>query len=204
MAHILAAARRFLASFGRSSVGVLALAAIALTDARARAEDAAVPLAMQAQLLAKVAGYDRNLPARAQGTVRVLVVVKRDDAPSARAAAQVTSTLKELPTIAALPHVEETVTFTNATELASACRSKRAAIVYLTPSLAAESAAIGAALRGGDVLSFAGTAGEPARSVVVGFDLVSGRPQIVVNVTQARQQNVALKPELLKLAKVIE
>ncbi|MBL8608451.1 MAG: DUF4154 domain-containing protein [Myxococcales bacterium] len=203
MASLRAVARRFLGSCGRSSAGALAVAVTLLTDPTARAEDAAVPPTMQAQLLAKVAGYDRNLPARAQGTVRVLVVVKRDDAPSARAAAQVTATLKELPTIAALPHVEETLTYTSAADLAGACRNKRASIVYLTPSLAGESAAIGAALRGGDVLSFAAAA-ESSRSAVVGFDLVSGRPQLVVNVTQARHQNVALKPELLKLAKVIE
>jgi hypothetical protein len=36
------------------------------------------------------------------------------------------------------------------------------------------------------------------------FDLVSGRPKILVNLTQARAQHVAFSAELLKLARIYE
>ena len=44
-----------------------------------RAEDVAVPASLEAGLLAKVAGYDKNLRARAGDRVRVLLVERHDD-----------------------------------------------------------------------------------------------------------------------------
>lgn len=190
------------ASLARAAVVLLTLVVSALTTPAADAEEAAVPLAIQAQLLAKVAGYDRNLPARAQGTVRVLLVTKKDDTASARAAAQVAATLRDLPTIAGMPHEEETVAFTTGAALAGECRARRAAIVYVMPGLASEVGGVGAALAGVDVLSASASSG--TRGAVLGFDLVSGRPVLVVDLGQARRQNVALKPEVLKLARVVE
>jgi hypothetical protein len=40
--------------------------------------------------------------------------------------------------------------------------------------------------------------------VVLGFDLVSGRPKLLVNLTQAKKQKVDLAAEILKLMKVYE
>jgi hypothetical protein len=34
--------------------------------------------------------------------------------------------------------------------------------------------------------------------------VISGKPKLLVNLLQARRQNVAFKPELLRLAKVIQ
>jgi len=189
-------------AIARAAVVVLTVVVSALTSPVAVAEEASVPLAIQAQLLAKVAGYDRNLPARAQGTVRVLLVTRKDDTASARAAAQVAATLRDVPTIAGMPHVEESLVFTSGPALAAECRARRASVVYLMPGLGSEVGAVGAALAGADVLS--ATASSGVRGSVLGFDLVSGRPVLVVDLGQARRQNVALKPEVLKLARVVE
>jgi hypothetical protein len=43
-----------------------------------------------------------------------------------------------------------------------------------------------------------------ARGIVLGFEVVSGKPKLLVNLPRARQQNVAFKPELLRLARVIQ
>jgi hypothetical protein len=40
--------------------------------------------------------------------------------------------------------------------------------------------------------------------IVLGFDLVSGRPKLVVNLSQARRQHVDFRAEVLKLMKVYE
>jgi hypothetical protein len=40
--------------------------------------------------------------------------------------------------------------------------------------------------------------------IVLGFDVVSGRPKLLVNLTQAKRQNVSLRAEALKLMKVYE
>jgi hypothetical protein len=40
--------------------------------------------------------------------------------------------------------------------------------------------------------------------VVLGFDLVGGKPKLVVHLRRAREQAVELSSQVLKLAKVIE
>ena len=40
--------------------------------------------------------------------------------------------------------------------------------------------------------------------IVLGFDVVSGRPKLLVHLTQAKRQNVALRAEALKLMRVFE
>ena len=40
--------------------------------------------------------------------------------------------------------------------------------------------------------------------LVFGFDLVSGRPKLLLNLTQAKLQNVAMKAAVLKLMQVFE
>jgi len=42
------------------------------------------------------------------------------------------------------------------------------------------------------------------RGIVLGFDLVGGKPKMLVNLGQARKQHVAFMAEVLKLAKVFE
>jgi hypothetical protein len=183
----------------------LTLTVTALAPVPAGAEEASVPVGVQAQLVAKVAGYDRNLPPRAQNRlVRVLIVARGGDGASARAAMQAKRSLSEIGAIGGFPHEEEVVTWAGPDALVDACRARRASIVFLMPGLEAESAAAGKALAGVDVLSAGAGPGVAQKGVVLGFDLVSGRPAIVVNMGQAKRQNVSLKPELLKLAKVIE
>ena len=64
--------------------------------------------------------------------------------------------------------------------------------------------AIAAALAGLDVLSVAAVASDVPRGIVLGFEVASGKPKLVIHLTCARRQNVAFKPGLLRLARVIE
>lgn len=182
---------------------LLGLLALGLPCALA-AGDADVPAAVQAELLAKVAAYDRNLAARAGEQVRTLVVAKVGDAASARLAAQLKDALAGKSAIAGLPHAEETVAFESAAALASAVRQRRAAIVYLSSGFAdAELEAIAAALDGVDVLT-AGSASYVRKGVVLGFDLVSGKPKLVVDLPRANRQRVALSANVLRLMTVYQ
>jgi hypothetical protein len=177
---------------------------IALLSSSGRGEEVAVPVALQAELVAKVAAYDRNLAARAGDRVHVLIVVKAKDDGGASFAKSMQSALGGVDKIGGLPHDEATTTFAGAAALAEACKAKHVAIVYLAPGLGDEVPAIRAALDGVNVLSVAAVASEVKRGIVLGFDLVSGKPKIVVHLGQARRQDVAFKAELLKLARVVE
>ncbi|HEX7668231.1 MAG TPA: YfiR/HmsC family protein, partial [Polyangiaceae bacterium] len=64
--------------------------------------------------------------------------------------------------------------------------------------------AIGTALQGADLLTVSTVPSYVQHGIVLGFDLVSGHPKLLVHLRQARSQQVALRPEVLKLMRVYE
>lgn len=169
----------------------------------ARAATVPVPLALQTELLVKVVVYDRNLRERAAGVVRILVVVRGDDPASLAAAGNVEHRLSTIDKIAGMAHQRERVVFTSAKDLATRVRERRASCVYLMPGLSSEVENIREALTGGDVISVSAIPEDVARGLVLGFDQASGKPKILVNLTQAQKQHVNLTADLLRIATVI-
>jgi hypothetical protein len=163
-----------------------------------------VPLDRQAELLARVAAYDRNMAARAGDRVRVLVVSHQNDRESMGLAKRMEAALRSLPDIAGMAHEESIVSFTNAADLAGQCRLQHFAIIYLGSGLGDQVPAIRQALEGVDVLSVAAVPEYVEAGIVLGFDSLSGKPKILIHLTQARRQHVDLRAELLKLARVFE
>ncbi|MFO0742400.1 MAG: YfiR family protein [Labilithrix sp.] len=168
------------------------------------AEEVLVPPALQAELVAKVAGYDKNFATRAGDRAHVLIIVLPTNPDSTTFGTSIQTALGGLPAIAGLPHDETIVPYPGSAQLVALCKSKRAAIVYLAPGLRDEVPKVRAALEGTSVLSVSANAEDVAKGIVLGFDLVSGKPKIVVQLTQAKKQDVAFRSELLKLARVIE
>jgi len=191
-------------ALGRFALATSVVACVLLSPRTSLADEATVPVALQAELVAKVASYDRNLAARAGDRVHVLILVNAKSDASNSFAKHMTSALGGVDKIGGLPHDETTAPFGGAKALADTCRTKHIAIVYLAPGLADEVPAIRSALEGVNVLSVAADAAEVPKGIVLGFDLVSGKPKIVVHLGQAKKQEVAFKAELLKLAKVHE
>jgi hypothetical protein len=177
---------------------------LALTvAARVLAGEPAVPIERQVALMVTAAGSDRNMAARANGKVKVLVASGTLDGPGRRAVSAFLSALKGRKRIAGLPHEDSTVAFSTAAALADLCRTQGIAIVYLTPSLDRQVEAIAHALDGVSVLTVAASADAVAKGAVVGFDLVSGRPRLVINAEQAKKQQVQFDGAVLHLAKVV-
>jgi len=188
-----------------AAAGVATGLAWVLRADRSRAEDAPVPAALQVKLLVKVAGYDKNLSARAGEKVKVLVVLKEGNDDAKRIASQVIAALAEEKEIAGKPIETSSWSFSNAAALKKTIQSQKLAIVYLTPGFGASDAeAIAKELSGVDILTAAAVPTMVPKGIVLGFDLVSSKPKILVNLTQAKKQNVALAAEVLKLAKVYE
>jgi hypothetical protein len=185
----------------------LAIASVLLSSLlvpSALAEEIAVPVRAQVELLAKVASYDRNFRARSGPEAKVLILVQRGNAESLREGGLLMDEIAQVSTIGGLPARPTIVHFTTPQALAEVVRDRRAAIVFLSTGLSEQTAAIGAALSGVDVLSAGLTAAYAQAGVVLAFELQSGRPKIVINLAQARKQNVVFSPELLKLARVIQ
>jgi hypothetical protein len=176
----------------------------ALTLSRgALAEEPRVPPRLQAELLAKVAAYDGRFAARARARALVLIVVAAGVADSERFGAQIRAELGKQPLMGGVEHMEDVIHYASPAELSRVCRERGPAILYIGPGLSEAVAAIAEALAGVDVLSVSALPNDVARGVVMGFEVVSGKPKLLVHLPQARRQNVAFKPELLRLARVI-
>jgi hypothetical protein len=168
------------------------------------ADDVAVPVPLQMDLLLKVAGYDRNLPARARGVVRLMILTKHDDSVSKNVGEQALRALsgKE---VKGMPTEIVTQRFSDGPALTERVRDGRVSILYATPGFGArELLTIARSLSGLSVLSSGALAHFVDTAVALGFDLVSGKPKLLVNVRRAREQGVDLSSQVLKLAKVIE
>ncbi|HEY8945513.1 MAG TPA: YfiR family protein [Polyangiaceae bacterium] len=181
----------------------LGLSVFDLTLARlARAQADGVPIGVQAGLLAKVAAFDRNFASRAGSRAVVLVAARPDDTESKRAALEMTAALSALPNIGGVPHQVEVVHYAGAPALAEAVRTKRAAIVYFGPGFEKQIGAIRDVLTSVSVLTVGALPGYVPDGLVLGFDLVSSRPKLVINLTQAKKQHVAFPASVLNLMRV--
>jgi hypothetical protein len=180
----------------------VSLCTVALSKGVVAAEPG-MPVERQVALMVAAAASDRNMASRAGGEVKVLVVSKSEDGPARRLVSSFLAALKGRRWIAGLPHQDSSATFTSPAALAELCRAQRIAILYFTPSLDAEVPAIARALDGVSVLSVAASAEVVSNGAVMGFDVVSGRPRMVVNLEQARRQKVHLDEAIVHLVKVV-
>jgi hypothetical protein len=179
-------------------------AAFLLLEQRAAADSIAVPIRLQAELLAKVASYDRNFEARTGERVRTLLLVKQGDPESSRAATEMKSALSSIPTIGTLPHDEEMAIYSDPGALAETCRARKVSILYVAPGFTDHVDTLRETVGELSLLSVGSLAEYVPRGIVLGFDLVSGRSKLLVNLTQARRQRIEFRAEILKLTKVFE
>lgn len=161
-----------------------------------------LPVNLQAELVTRLAAYDRNMKARSGESVVVLVLVKGGDDDSARSASQLTAALNRAPRVGALPVAVQTVTWVDEKALLTTLRSTRAGVIFVTAALSGEVEGLARALDKVDVLTIAPSAEMTRKGSVLGFELVSSRPKLFINLPQADRQNVAMPAEVMKLMTV--
>ena len=162
-----------------------------------------LPVNLQSDLLAKVAGYDKNLRARAGDVVRTVIVTKAGD-EEASWAQSLRSGLAAKDRIAGLPHSESIVVANKVDAVATQCKAERVAIVVISASFLDDSASIANAFDGANILTVTPDQELTRRSVVLGFELVSGKPKLFLNQALATKQNVAMSAEVMKLMTVYQ
>jgi len=119
-------------------------------------------------------------------------------------ASELKATFGRMGTIAGLAHEEAVMTWSNASAFAEEARRRQLFAVYLTPGLRGEIPAIARALEGVQIISVAAVDGYVSGGAILGFELVSGRPRMVLNLPQARKQGVAFRAQVMKLMRIIE
>jgi hypothetical protein len=173
-----------------------------LLTSRGSAHNMSVPTSAQAELIAKLAGFDRNFAARAGGKAVIILAAMPNDAESMSAALEMKAALARLPKVGDLPHEEHIVVYGSAAALVDLVRSKRASIVYFGPGFDKHVPALRDAFSSVNVLTVGGVPTYVPDGIVLGFDLVSGRPKLLVHLTQARKQQVSFPASVLNLMKV--
>jgi len=187
-------------SFTRRTLG---LAALGLTfSSLASASSVQVPFSVQADLIAKVASFDRNFGARAGARALVFIMQMPNDAESGAAALELKSALSRVSAVGDRPHEEQVVTYGGAAALAEMVKARKPSIIYFGPGFAKELSAIKNSCSNASLLTVGATPEYVESGIVLGFDLVSGRPKLLINLGQARKQQVDFPASVLRLMKV--
>jgi hypothetical protein len=191
------------ATWWKATGAAMSLGVAALCAARSgSAQVSSVPAEIQAELLAKLEGYDRGFAARAGDAARILLVIKPGSAKSQLSADEMRSALARIDRIGGLPHQETVVPYAGAQSLADRCKAEKIAVVYFTPGFDDEIDALRAALAADNVLSLAAVSDYVQKGIVLGFELESGKPKILINLDQARRQGVNFPSDVLRLMTV--
>ena len=167
------------------------------------ADEVLVPAATQVELLSRIIGYETVLPTRIGGKWRILILKRANDPESDKIAFQVAAALREMKQIQGLPHEGRIEEFRDPAALAELCATLQISILYLAPGFTEQMPAIATAIAGRPILTVAATPGLVARGAILGFDLVSGRKQIVVGLSRLRANGLEFGSGLLRLARVV-
>jgi hypothetical protein len=183
-------------------MGVAATASV-LVHGAALGVEPEVPIRLQVSLLDRVIPFDRNFAARVHGKLSAVVVVEASDPDSTRVAAQLMSELGALSTLGNYPFNVARVGFGGVQPLVEECKRLRAGVVYFAPGLSAGIERLAAALQGLRILTVGALPEHAKNGLVLSFAVRSGRPRMLVNLRQARQQEVDFRADFLRMVEVI-
>ncbi|HEX6245595.1 MAG TPA: YfiR family protein [Polyangiales bacterium] len=167
-----------------------------------RAQDALVPIALQIELVGRLLWYERGLQKSADRQLRALILERPRDPASARAAAQLASQLQGA-TLGGRQVTLARVSYESVEQVARAAQQQRAYLAWLTPGFGELAGELGRALGTRGVLTISSHGADTARGVVLGFELESGKPRIMLNLKQARAQKLDFSAQLLRVVKVV-
>lgn len=168
-----------------------------------RAADEGVPIALQIELLDRLLWYERRYQREAGKPIGVLVVVRPRDTQSARAAGQLSAALARLDALGGRPVRLSQVELESAAQVARVVRERGAYVVYLAPGLSDVLTDLTRSLAGSPSLTVSAVPTDVDKGVVLGFELSSSKPRIVINLRTARAQLLELSAQLLRIARVL-
>lgn len=164
-----------------------------------------VPFDVQVPLVLKALTYDRNLKARAGDHVRIAVV---SPAKAARDTIEdLLASVGHLPdrTLSGMPVTFKEVVVTDDSSLDQVLRNGRWTAAYIMPGFRAEELEkIRRVCASRQVLAVAAEVDDMERGLTFSIGSAGGRPQIVVNVANAKASGTDFDLALLRLARVIQ
>jgi len=187
----------------RSSLAWAGAAVSLLAHTDAHAVEPEVPIRLQVSLLDRVIPFDRKFATRVHGQVSVLVVVDKSNEDSIRIGTQLQAELAARESLGSYPLVANRVTFSGTTALVDSCKRLRAGIVYVTPGVGESMATLANSLHGLRVLTVGVLPEHVAQGLILGAAVRSAKPRVLVNLSQARLQDVDFRADFLRMAEVV-
>lgn len=181
---------------------VVALSALLLFAAPARAQDAA----QHAALVLRILSYDRNLPSRSSNQVTVLVLYRSGDRNSEAEHRRMITAINQLSgrvRVAGRPARAIGVAYTNRAALVGAMRSENAAAVFVCSGLGGSVADISGAAREAHTLSMSRDGDSVRSGLGVGLVERGAQVQLVVNLRAVEAEGARLDAAVLRLAELI-
>lgn len=169
----------------------------------AAAVEPEVPVRIQVSLLDRVIPFDRNFAVRVRDQLSVAVIVDERDVDSLRVGTQLLRELGTLETLGGYRLKTWRAPFSSAEALSHECRRLQAGVVYFTPGIREPTSKLAGALQGLRVLSVGSMPEQVAEGLVLGSALRSGKPRVLVNLKQARAQDVNFRADFLRMAQVV-
>lgn|GEM_PF-3960173 len=187
----------------RRSLAWLGTAAGTLLHRQAFALEPEVPIPLQVSLLDRVIPFDRNFHLRAIGHLSMAVVVDERDGDSVRIGAQLLNELSARESLGNYRVSATRVAFKSTAALIEDCRRLKAGVVYVTPGIAEATPKLAAGLRGMRVLTVGSLPEQVPQGLVLGSAVRSGKPRVLVNLSEARQQEIDFRADFLRMAEVV-
>lgn len=187
----------------RRLLALIAGAALLLLAVPMRAQDSGVPIALQVELLGRVLWYERGLQKSPNKELRAIIVERKADPVSALAAAQWVAQLTRVKQLGGKRVLQRRAVFESAEQIGRVLQEERAYLACLTPGLGKVAAELSRVFAARGVLSVSSQGADTARGIVLGFELASGKPRILLNLTQARAQKLDFSAQLLRVVQVV-
>ncbi len=186
------------------AVALVAGIALSLDPRLASAEEPSIPLDLQAQLSAKIIEYVESPPLGGGDRLPLGILVNARDAESMRAGVELRAAFARVSGSGRRAFDVQIIQWASASALADEIARRKLAIVYLTPGLSSNLSAVVSALAHRRVLTIAAVDAYVAGGAILGFELSSGHPRMILNLRQAKNQEVVLRAALMKLVRIIE
>jgi hypothetical protein len=186
----------------RALLGASVCLVVAGFSSIAAAESPSAPASIQAQIITRILPFERGFAARSGGSVAIVIVERSKDADSASAGIQLAKALDDIGSVGGRPLRVQTIPYANAQTLVTESKKRGALVVYVTPGLAGEVAAIAAAFVESGVLTVAAVESYVSRGAVLGVEVADGKPRMSINLRQAKKQKLDFPSAVLKLARI--
>ena len=185
------------------AVALIAGATLSLEPGPASAEEPTIPIDLQVQLSAKITEYVQS-PSLEGERLPLAILVNSRDAESMRAGAELRAAFGRVIGAGRRDFDAQIIPWASANSLIDEMARRKVAILYVTPGLSSELEAIVGALAHRPILTIAAVDTYVARGAILGYELSSGHPRMILNLRQAKSQDVVLRAALMKLVRIVE